>query len=113
MLSTAYLRTTVTAGDDAHALDAFWHAHVGIEYLPVGGEVHPSDVVGREGGVLQLNPRFALTELIQNARGVVGEHLVESDVLSALAEHRGGAGQQKATKQDFEFIHFFVVLLYI
>ena len=48
MLSTAYLRTAVTAGDDAHALDAFRHAHVGIEYVAVGGEVHTTDVVGGE-----------------------------------------------------------------
>jgi hypothetical protein len=114
MLSTANLRARVSTGDDAHALDALRHTHVGVEYASVGGEVHTSDVVGGKRGVLYLDPSLSLTELIQNARGVVGEHLIQADVLGSLSHHpRYCAYHQPSTEQDFNFIHFclFGVLL--
>ena len=114
VLTTADLRTWVSAGDDAHTLDALRHAHVGIEHGAVGGEVHATHVVGGERGVLQLYPCFTLSVLILNAGGVVGQHLVDANVVGSLGHHRRGACQQNTTEQDSDFIHFYLfsVLLY-
>ena len=113
VLTTADLCTRVSAGDDAHTFDALWHTHVWIEYRAVGGEVHPSDVVCRERSVLHLNPCLTLSVLILDAGGVVGQHLVDANVLGSLSHHRRGACQQDTTKQDSDFIHFIGVLLYV
>ena len=91
MLSGADLCTRVTAGDDAHTLDAFRHTHVGIENAAVGGEVHATDIVSGERSVLQLNPCLPLSVLVFDVGGVVGQHLIDADVIGPLAKHPCGA----------------------
>ena len=90
VLPSANLSAGITAGDDAHALDAFGHAHLRVEDGTVGGEVHATDIVGGERGVLQLYPCLTVTELIHDAGGVVRQYLIDADVLGTLAEHRRG-----------------------
>ena len=48
VLPATNLRTRVTAGDNAHALDAFRHTHFRIENAAVGSKIHATDVVGGE-----------------------------------------------------------------
>ena len=88
MLPSADLGTGITAGDHLHTLDAFGYTHLGIKDGTV--EVHTTDIVGGERGVLQFYPGFTVSELIHDAGGVVGQYLVNTDVPSTLAEHRRG-----------------------
>ena len=88
MLSAANLRTRVAVGDDSHPLDALRNTHLWIEYATVGREVHTTDIIGGERGVLQFYPCFAIAELVHNACSIVGKHLIDTDVFGSLSHHR-------------------------
>ena len=108
MLAACNLSTRLTIRDNAHALDTLRNAHLRVKDASVCSEVHASDVVGGERGVLQLYPSLTSSEFILNASGVVGKHLIQTDVFGSLSHHRRGTCQHHAAEQDFDFIHFFV-----
>ena len=87
VLTSTDLCARFTIGDDTHALDTLGNAHLRIEYTTVSREIHATDIVGGERYVLQLNPCLTLPELIHNAGGIVGQYLIETDVLGSLSHH--------------------------
>ena len=93
VLSPANLSTRVSVGNDTHTFDTFRNAHLRVEDRTVGREVHASDIIGGERCVLHLNPGFTIAKLIHNAGGVIGQHLIQSDVLGSLSHCRRGANQ--------------------
>ena len=97
VLPAANLRTRLSVGDDAHALDTFGDAHLWIQDGTVSSDVHTAYVIGGERDVLQLYPRFTCSELVLNAGGVVCQHFVDDNVLGALAHcHRSTEKEQSA-----------------
>ena len=111
MLAGCNLGTRLTVGDDAHAFDTLWNAHLGVKDTSVGREVHTTDVVGRERGVLKLYPSLALSEFILNACGIVGQYLVQTDILGSLSHHHRSTCQQDTAKQQSESIHLLCIII--
>ena len=96
MLPTANLCAGITTGDDAHTFDALGNTHLRVQDGAVGGEVHATDVIGGERGVLQLYPCFTTAVFVHDAGGVIGQHLVDPDVLGSLSKHPRGTEQRTA-----------------
>ena len=99
MLAACNLGARLAVWDDAHAFDTLRNAHLRVKDASVCRQVHTSDVVCGERGVLQLYPSLTLSEFILNACGIVWQNLVQAYILGSLSHSRRGACQHDTTEQ--------------
>ena len=113
VLLSTNLRTSISIWNDTHTFNTVRDAHLWVEDTTVGSKVHTTDVISGERCVLQLNPCLTLPEFVHDTGGIVGQHLVKTDVFGSLSHSRRGACQHDTAEQKFELIHVIVACIII